>query len=139
MKTKKTITLTKPKFVFVLLACLGVGLIGGSGLKIQQTKQTQFEKHPKQVLVTRVIDGDTVEIEDGRSIRLYGISCPETKEEYFEEATEFTKQKVLNKTVSIEYQPNYEDDKFGRLLGYVLLEDNQAYLPRRTSRSSKIC
>lgn len=33
----------------------------------------------EQVDVKRVIDGDTVELEDGRSVRLIGVDCPDPR------------------------------------------------------------
>lgn len=48
--------------------------------------------------VTRVIDGDTIQVDHGERVRLIGIDTPETKHpqkpvEYFgREATEFTKR-----------------------------------------------
>ena len=38
-----------------------------------------FGKSSSYVLVTRVVDGDTFEIEGGDKIRLIGVDTPETK------------------------------------------------------------
>ena len=78
--------------------------------------------------VTRVIDGDTLILETLGRVRLIGVDTPETVHpskpvEYFGlEASNFTKKLVEGKPVSIEFEGNRRD-RFGRLLGYVYLED----------------
>lgn len=79
-------------------------------------------------LVTKVIDGDTVEIEGGQRVRYIGIDTPETvhpniKTECFGAAASAKnkdlvegKRVILKKDVS-------EVDKYGRLLRYVYLGD----------------
>ena len=69
--------------------------------------------------ITKVIDGDTVQTEDGTKIRLKGINTPEKEELYYKEAKEFLENLVLNKTVQIE---DYGLDKYKRTLGYLYLE-----------------
>jgi Staphylococcal nuclease homologue len=70
------------------------------------------------VLVTRVIDGDTLELSTGEKVRLIGVDTPETKDprkpvQYFgKEATAFTKQLVEGKPVRLEYDQQ-RDDKYG--------------------------
>jgi len=78
--------------------------------------------------VTRVIDGDTIEIEGGIKVRLIGIDTPEMKNknrtiDCF--ATE-AKQKVeslLNGKEVVLVKDVSETDKYGRLLRYVYLGD----------------
>jgi hypothetical protein len=75
----------------------------------------------ESVFVDRVIDGDTVEVND-TSIRLLGINTPERGEIYYEEAKEFLQDLILNKTVYLEYgKERY--DKYDRILGYLFLEE----------------
>lgn len=70
-------------------------------------------------LVERVIDGDTVVI-NGTSVRLLGINSPEKGEKYSEEARKFLEEKVLNKTVRLEYGKD-KFDLYGRKLSYLFL------------------
>src|SRR3990167_2643511 len=56
--------------------------------------------------VSRVIDGDTVEIENlgnKESVRLVGINTPERGEYLYSEAKAFLESQVANKTVELEY------------------------------------
>lgn len=89
-----------------------------------EVKGTQTE----EVLVTRVIDGDTIEIQDGRKIRYIGIDTPETVDPrkavqcFGLEATNKNKELVNGKKVRIEKDVS-ETDKYGRFLRYVWVED----------------
>lgn len=74
--------------------------------------------------VINVIDGDTVIIETGESVRYIGIDTPESvhpnkpKECFSDEATKRNIELVLDKFVILE--KDYEDiDDYGRLLRYV--------------------
>ncbi len=59
--------------------------------------------------VTRVIDGDTVQIEGVGRVRLIGVDTPERGEECSEEATDYLKGRVAGRTVRYRYQPERED------------------------------
>ena len=87
--------------------------------------------HDKEIYgVKRVIDGDTIELTNGESVRLIGGDTPETKHpykpvEYFgEEAYRFTKRMVEGKKVRLEFDWQ-ERDRYGRLLAYVYLMDGR--------------
>ncbi len=78
--------------------------------------------------VARVVDGDTIELEDGRKVRYIGINTPETvdlrrKVECFgKEASSFNANLVKGRSVRLEKDIS-ETDKYGRLLRFVYLED----------------
>ena len=82
-------------------------------------------------LVTRIIDGDTIEVQiDGAiyKVRYIGIDAPElddTRAEFCalaQEATRYNQQLVRGKTVRMEKDIS-ETDKYGRLLRYVYVDD----------------
>ncbi len=73
-------------------------------------------------VVDRVIDGDTVELNSSEKVRLVCINTPEKNEEGYIEATNFLKETVLNKTILLKKDVT-GNDKYGRLLRYVYLED----------------
>jgi micrococcal nuclease len=79
-------------------------------------------ENPEQTVV-RVLDGDTLELENGERIRLLGIDAPELGEPFFEEAKLALEGMVLNKVVKIEKDSSLDKDKYGRSLGYVFLYD----------------
>ena len=75
-----------------------------------------------EVLVSRVIDGDTIEVLGGERVRYIGIDTPETGEYFAAEATEKNRELVEGKRVRLE--SDVEDrDEYGRLLRYVWLDD----------------
>ena len=72
----------------------------------------------EEAVVTGIIDGDTIEIEGGESVRYIGIDAPEEDEPYCQEATEANRNLVEGKRVRLE--KDVEDkDEYGRLLRYV--------------------
>lgn len=81
-----------------------------------------------QVLVKRVVDGDTIEIEGGQKIRYIGIDTPETIHPdkpvqcFGIEASLKNKEMVEGKLVRLEKDVS-ETDKYGRLLRYVYIGD----------------
>ena len=78
----------------------------------------------KEVQVTRVIDGDTIEVtgKNGKvdKVRFIGLDCPEKGDALSKEATQYTSDNLLNKTIYLQKDKN-ETDSFGRLLAYVWL------------------
>jgi len=70
----------------------------------------------------KVHDGDTitVEREDGEwvKIRLWGIDCPESKQPWGSQATDFTTEKCLDKRVLV---LGRDVDRYGRLVAEVML------------------
>ncbi|MFZ1654693.1 MAG: thermonuclease family protein [Candidatus Moraniibacteriota bacterium] len=80
------------------------------------------------VRVTRVIDGDTFEIEGGERVRLIGIDTPESVkpntpvECYAVESSEYLKTLIEGKMVRLE-RDRTDRDRYARLLRYVYLGD----------------
>lgn len=71
--------------------------------------------------VTRVLDGDTIEINTGEKIRYNGINAPENNERYGITAKEFNEKLVLGKVVKIELDKT-KIDIYGRVLAYVWID-----------------
>ena len=83
----------------------------------------------QDVMVIRVIDGDTFEIENGDKVRMIGIDAPELKDNEGLESKNHLKLLIENKYVSlIKDEKNKNKDFFGRLLRYVYLEDSDVNL-----------
>ncbi len=77
---------------------------------------------PEHYLVSRVIDGDTLELSSGEKVRLICIDTPEQGEKGYEEATQYLEELTLNKIVRLEKDVS-EVDKYDRLLRYVYVGD----------------
>ena len=95
----------------------GIALVGGY--------------HFEEVKVVEIIDGDTIRAEDSSGntvkIRFIGCDCPETEKEdqpgefYADEATRYTSDTILGRTVYLE-KDHSETDRYGRLLRYIWLQ-----------------
>lgn len=83
--------------------------------------------------VRTVIDGDTIELENGERVRYIGINAPEIMRRedtswvydphpFGEDAKEFNRRLVEGKRVRLEYDQEVRD-RYGRLLAYVYVED----------------
>lgn len=72
----------------------------------------------KEVFVTDAIDGDTVRLFEGESVRLIGIDSTERGEECYKEAKEKLKSLAEGKALLL-LRDIEEHDKYGRLLGYL--------------------
>lgn len=94
---------------------------------VPEPVESQAQSEAK-FLVTRIVDGDTIELSNGDKVRYIGIDTPETVDPrksvqcFGKEAKDANKNLVLNKTVILRKDIS-NTDKYGRLLRYVYLED----------------
>ncbi len=77
---------------------------------------------PTKAVVTRVVDGDTVELDTGVKIRYLMVNAPETTQGhndcYGQNAVTFNTDLVLNKEVELTYDVECQD-RYQRTLAYV--------------------
>lgn len=104
---------------------------------------TAYAEAQDLLTVTRVIDGDTVELSDGQKVRLIGVDTPEShpsrkltadaKRTHQDEATiralgkratQFTSSLLMDKKVRLEYDQT-KKDRYGRTLAYLILPDGK--------------
>jgi micrococcal nuclease len=120
---------------FFGLIILALALIGLSALSFKNENSSTPISNQNEFMVTKVVDGDTIEISHfGRieKVRLIGIDTPETLDPrkpvqcFGKEASQNTKSLLEGKKVRIETDPNVgERDKYNRLLGYVWIGQNR--------------
>jgi len=72
----------------------------------------------RSVKVARVLDGDTIEIEDGQRVRYLGINAPESGQPFSTEATRENERLVAGRTVNLEFDIQTQD-RYGRLLAHI--------------------
>lgn len=90
------------------------------------TESATFGVEGERVLVTEVIDGDTLKINNEQKVRLIGIDTPETKDPrkpmqcFGKEASNELKRLIDKKYVILEKDIS-ETDKYSRLLRYIYL------------------
>lgn len=129
MKSKQKINTNKlylvPAGLLVALLSLTAGTKYASQIKTILSQPTvnqgQIKVLPKDAVVKRVIDGDTIELQDGTIVRYQGITAPERGEPFYDQATQTNKALVEGKKVKLEYDA-YTSDKFGRVLAYVIVD-----------------
>lgn len=114
-----------------------------TAIEVQSTQEEATEQEPKQepekpalptgvteVKVTRVVDGDTIDVSyiagaklPATRVRLIGVDTPESTrqvEPYGKEASAYTRKQLEGKTVWLEKDVS-ETDRYGRALRYVWL------------------
>jgi micrococcal nuclease len=84
--------------------------------------------------VVDVVDGDTVKLNNGRTVRIIGIDSPATVvpgkpvDCWGPEAADFARQTLLNKSVTVVADPTQDRvDGFGRMQSYILLPDGRDF------------
>jgi endonuclease YncB( thermonuclease family) len=105
---------------FVLLLLLLAGPVVAS--EIPDVSNATLEDH-----VTRVIDGDTLELRGGETVRLLGIDTPETDEPFYLDAKLFLFSLVCYKDVRLELDET-EYDAYYRLLAHVYVETEDGWV-----------
>jgi micrococcal nuclease len=111
--------------------------------QLQKTGEGAISRMVKAEVV-RAVDGDTVQVRipnppadlgTVETIRLIGVDTPETVHpnkpvEYFgAEASNFTRERLLNKPVYLAFDWDLRD-RYGRLLAYIYTEDGQCFNAR---------
>lgn len=96
----------------VALTLLISGCTTGHTVKISQIT------YEGPYLVTNIVDGDTLDLENSQRVRLSGINTPETGECYYQEAKDKLAELTLDKEVFLE-KDRTDTDKYGRLLRYI--------------------
>ena len=100
----------KPLFLFLLLLTIVAFLFGNT-----LSSETAY--------VSRIIDGDTIELSNGERVRLIGIDTPERGEPYYNEATNHLAGLILNKNIEMKKDTS-DRDRYDRLLRYIYLDDS---------------
>ncbi len=106
------------RFFIGLITLLGIIGITDSDLNSEVIPESEIDL----VKVVRVLDGDTIEIDNGNIVRLLGIDSPEQGECYYSEAKEELTELVLEEEIRME-KDIFGADIFGRLLRYVFLPE----------------
>lgn len=81
----------------------------------------------KTLTVTKIIDGDTIVIENGDHVRLLGIDADEPNHPCYYEAKNRLESLILGKMVVLEKNQT-DKDQYGRLLRYVFLNNRNINL-----------
>jgi len=80
-------------------------------------------------VVTRIVDGDTIELGNGETVRIVGIDTPEVGQCGYEPASNHMADLVLGKSVRLAVSDE-DTDRYGRLLRYVDIPSSQSGVGR---------
>ncbi|MGG5252423.1 thermonuclease family protein [Neobacillus sp. SM06] len=89
----------------------------------QKEQQTAASLGLVAATISRVVDGDTVQLSTGQKVRLIGVNTPESTtrhETYGKEASNYTTNKLEGKQVWLQKDVS-ETDRYGRLLRIIWL------------------
>jgi micrococcal nuclease len=103
-------------FALVVLALLAVGCEPADEAKSQDAER-----------VARVVDGDTIELNDGRKVRYLGVNTPERGQPFYQQAKDLNAQLVGGKDVRLEFDAD-TFDKYGRTLAHVFVGETHVNL-----------
>jgi endonuclease YncB( thermonuclease family) len=81
--------------------------------------RSSCEPGGESVVVARVIDGDTLELENGRQIQLIGVDAPEADECGGVAAVSFIRRALTDQVVRIYEDAESTEDRVGRPLRYI--------------------
>lgn len=86
-------------------------------------KYNDTECHVEEKAVcTKVVDGDTIYLDNGEKIRFVGVNTPERGVEGYIASKNFVQKLCLNKEVGIDVDNSKHNDRYGRTLGVVIVD-----------------
>jgi endonuclease YncB( thermonuclease family) len=91
-------------------------------IKIEINGDTILNKESEEKIVTKIIDGDTIIVQGGETIRLLGIDCDEKGKECYSSAKQRIEELLLNQKVKL-VSGKEDKDKYNRKLRYVVLNN----------------
>lgn len=103
-----------------------LSLLAQTEVKSSSTLQSLPSPGPFRLI--RVLDGDTIVLDNGETVRLIGVDAPEIHhpeipvQRFGQEAAEFLRQFAQGLECTLEYEPADIRDQYGRLLAYVFVE-----------------
>ena len=90
--------------------------------KTEEVFEKELPEAEETFLVKRVIDGDSIVLENGQQVRYIGINTPDFPNECFaSESANENKRLLEGKMIRMEKDTS-ETDKYGRLLRYIYLD-----------------
>ncbi len=108
-------------FIFFAAGCTKQGPLG----RIIQNNMAEMDKIQTEEAheVTKIVAGDTIEVESGERVRLLCIEAPQKGERYYDEAKAFLEDRILDRQVTLVKDVS-DRDKYLSLLRYVYIGDD---------------
>ena len=91
----------------------------------ERERTNETEEIESGTIVSRIIDGDTIEMDDGSIVRLLCVNTAESGKPWYQEGKDFLENTLLNETVILMNETEEDDtDSFGRMLRWVYLRND---------------
>jgi micrococcal nuclease len=128
------------RFLTAILILVAVMLYALTDLKLSDfTPQSRERFNPRPnpeqqnaseepCRVARVLDGDTVVLKSGETVRLIGVDAPELHhpnipvQRFAKESMAFLRRQAEGRDCALEFEPGQLRDRFGRLLAYFFID-----------------
>ena len=79
-------------------------------------------KVEESAVCTKVVDGDTIYLDNGEKVRFVGVNTPERGVEGYIASKNFVQKLCLNKEVGLDIDDSKHNDKYGRTLAVVIVD-----------------
>lgn len=112
--------LSLPLYLVINSGIIDLGIIG-SIIDEGWINNAANSNVKEQKIVTKIIDGDTVIVEGGESVRLLGIDCDERGKECYTPAKKRIDELLLGKIVELEKEKE-DRDQYDRQLRWIFLD-----------------
>jgi micrococcal nuclease len=119
--------------ILLVTAAMGLRVVWEPASRAEAQTETDLEQYGLPVSVTRVVDGDTIEVSPEvhgtEDVRLIGVDTPEVfggEEPYGPEASAYTKGRLEGQQVALEFDEETVDP-YGRALAYVWLPGGELF------------
>lgn len=76
----------------------------------------------ESAVCTKVVDGDTIYLDNGEKVRFVGVNTPERGVEGYIASKNFVQKLCLNKEVGLDIDDSKHHDKYGRTLAVVIVD-----------------
>lgn len=73
-------------------------------------------------ICTKVVDGDTIYLDNGEKVRFVGVNTPERGVEGYIASKNFVQKLCLNKEVGLDIDDSKHNDRYGRTLAVVIVD-----------------
>ncbi len=110
--------------VILIFSTIFIILFSGCFQNVKENGEDSIvEEGESNLMVVKVIDGDTLMLSNGETVRLIGIDAPERGEKCYKEAKEKLGEMALWKEGELESDVEAKD-RYGRSLYYVYIDGN---------------
>lgn len=87
------------------------------------SQYSNTECHVEESAVcTKVVDGDTIYLDNGEKVRFVGVNTPERGVEGYIASKNFVQKLCLNKEVGLDIDDSKHNDRYGRTLAVVIVD-----------------